>query len=1259
MPADPPAKGTRRSLRIGPYAVEAPLSLGTLGSVYRATDTREGGTVALKVLPPELAGNPAARKRFRREAKKAARVRSANVLRVLDFGEASGTWYLATELAEGENLAEYVRHNGALDGEAARDVLVQAARALALLQREGLVPRDLSPENFRAARGPGAHGRITVKLLDIGLLRPPDDDGPGDMRAALAALGVTMGLVLGARPGAKLELGSLAGDVSDDLRGVLRRLLAQRPEERYQTPAALLEALGAEESEGDDEPAPAADVVADAADNPLAALAAAEDDEPPPRKRPVTAKKPKKPVRRRGEEEEPEDEPPPDADDEDKPARRPAPAAAGSRKALVWGAIAFGAVLLVGAVVIVIVSQSDDEPQNADAGGGSKKVVVGPPPKAGGGDSAKEKPADTKKGPEGDKPQEKPPPPLPRLYEPRLTIAPDAARKEYEGPWSAPPAAPDDAPVFRVARVPPAGARPGTAFDSIAAACAAVPEGKWGVIEVEDNGPLFEGPIALAGRNVVIRGGRGYSPLIVWDLGVTRAELKPGKPGPAPARDDVPAFLTADRGTLVLANVSLAVDWPERVAGTGCLVRVGVGGDFVARESTFTVAGKPHAAFTGVRFEGGPGRRCGLSQCYARGARLTALDVTAPGADVLIDRSLLVGGEPPVLTAAAGRAPDATTTLRVVRSTLVGREALLQVRANPEAPAEPALHWLGWDALLWRAAAGAGGTLAELPPGATAKRMTWRALNTLYAGWQTLLSGREPVAGSDRDGWLAGWQRTEGDVSLPQAWATALPVDPAESAPAVYRTDAAPGAPAPNRVGFAATSGPGPLGCDLSQLPWARERWLDLATQRAQPLGVEPLAPDKVTAIPEANDQLFHGARLDLDKTDLGAYLRGVQATQKLAPLVVLHLYGTGRRKTSPVRVEKASLFVYVEPPAPGAEPLVLEPDPTATPPDTNALFEVTGGNLSMLGADVRCPDFKTALLPHYLVLVREGDLFLTATRLQGPLAQPPPGYVALVGIEGSGNGARRVAMRSASISRCTLLSGRVVLQLGGAGLLVNLRDSLLVGTDRAVEFQLARLQKEVPQTATREGSPAERQGLFGEAHLNVEFAADHCTFAARQAALFVEDVPTRLDAKPHLWPVVAEPILALAKDCAFLNPFADKAGKAAPAALLHYSGAAVPRGTLRWQGEGNVYDKRLRVYAAVAPDKDDKPAEPDRPRGYAAWERLWGPAEARPILDWPLKATLDLEKLPLEHLALPAHAGIREKPGADVARLLAPRKAK
>jgi serine/threonine protein kinase len=1271
MPAEPSTKATRRSLRIGPYSVEAPLTLGSLGSAYRATDSSAGRTVALKLLPPELAGSIAARDRFQREAKKAAKVRSPHLANVLDFGDASGTWYLALELAEGPTLAEHVGRHGSLEGEVVRDLLTQVGRVLAVLHREGLVPRDLSADNLRVTQGPDARGRITVKLLDIGLLRPANDDSPADVRTALGGLGTTAWFAATGRTGGKPDLGSLGGDVSDELRGVLRRLLAQRPEERYPTPAALLEALGAEETGGTDEPEPMDESPARQAEptgaadpgEPLADLAAGIEEDEPPAKQPAAMKKT---PRRRDDPPEESEESPMRRDreeEEEKGSYRPAgpgfrPPRGGNRKALIWGGAAFGAVLLLGVVILVVMLLMDNSPKSI-VSTGRGPLVVGPDSSTAPADTGK-KEGDPKKNPGGEKPPEQPAagPTVPWLYTAKEPFDGAKLAQEYKGPWSAPLEAPADAVVLRVARIAPTGGKPGTTFDSIAAACAAIPEGKWGIIDIQDNGPLFEGPITVNGRNVRIQGARGFAPLIVWDVSPGHAELKPGKPSEAPSRDEGPAWLTVEKGTLLLNNVHLAVVWPEKAAGTGSLVRV-KGGDFGAWETTFSQGGKPHGPLAGVRFEGGAGKRCLLKQCFARGARLTALDVATPGSDVMIETSLLVAAEAPVLSAAGGKSGDAST-LRVISSTLVGHQSLLRVRPSPDAATEPALNWMGWDTLLWRSGNGGGGTLVELPKDATAKAMTWRSLNCLYAGWETLLSGHDPVAGANGDGWLALWNRTEGDVSHPHTWVTGLPSDPAETLPWLYRTDPPPGATVPSPVHFRATLGSGVLGCDLFLMPWVRARWLDLTAERTRAVDLEVLDPSKPSGVPEANDLLYHGERLDLEKVpDLGAHLRDVQKRQKLAPMVVMHLHGSGKHKMLPIRLDSVSLYLYVEPPAEGEEPLILEPD-LSVAPDGNAVIDITRGNLWIVGADIRCPDFKTALMPSYLVMVRDGNLWVSGTRLQGPVAHPPNSFWGLIRVEGTGNGVRGV-MRSASINQCVLLSGKPVLHLACAGQRVDVRDSLIVSTDRAVAIQPATAQKEVPGFPTAPNSPASRQFLMGEAHLNLEFTAEHSTFAAKEAVFFLEDVPVKVDAPPYLWPVIAEPILVQTRDCVFLNPFVEKTekeSKATQAVLLSYSGLAPQRGLLCWQGEGNVYDKRFYAFATSV-GKDGKPVRPEKAQAFTAWERLWGSADARPITDATSKGTLDPEKLQLDQLALAAQPPLKEKPGADITKLLGPRKAK
>jgi hypothetical protein len=236
------------------------------------------------------------------------------------------------------------------------------------------------------------------------------------------------------------------------------------------------------------------------------------------------------------------------------------------------------------------------------------------------------------------------------------------------------------------------------------------------------------------------------------------------------------------------------------------------------------------------------------------------------------------------------------------------------------------------------------------------------------------------------------------------------------------------------------------------------------------------------------------------------------------------------------------------------------------------------------------------------------------------------------------------------------LLSGKIGLHLACAGLRADLRQSLIVSTDKCVQIQPSMPHKPAPTNPTFPGTPTARQQLHGEATLNMELTADHCTFAAREATFYLDDLPVKTDAPPFLWPVVADPVVVQMKDCAFLNPFADREPKSA-AALLAYGGVAVERGLLCWQSEGNVFDKRLHAF--VARTADGRPERVEKPQAFAVWERLWGPGESKPILDVPLKSTIDPERPALEHLALPAQPVLKEKPGADLTKLLAPRKAK
>ncbi len=134
-----------------------------MGEVYRARDEHLGRDVAIKLLTLDVASDPQAIERFRREARAASAMSHPNIVTVFDVGEADGTWYIAMELVQGVTLA--ARRGTPWPLARATDVLAQCATALSVAHEAGIVHRDIKPENVMV-RDDGY-----VKLLDFGLAR--------------------------------------------------------------------------------------------------------------------------------------------------------------------------------------------------------------------------------------------------------------------------------------------------------------------------------------------------------------------------------------------------------------------------------------------------------------------------------------------------------------------------------------------------------------------------------------------------------------------------------------------------------------------------------------------------------------------------------------------------------------------------------------------------------------------------------------------------------------------------------------------------------------------------------------------------------------------------------------------------------------------------------------------------------------------------------------------------------------------------------
>jgi Tol biopolymer transport system component len=147
------------------YKITAAIGAGGMGEVYRATDTKLGRDVAIKVLPAGTASDPERRQRFEQEARSASALNHPNILTVHDIGEADGTFYIAMELVEGKTLRDLVASGEPLPTKKLLDIAVQAAEGLAKAHAAGIVHRDLKPENLMVSKDG------FVKILDFGLAK--------------------------------------------------------------------------------------------------------------------------------------------------------------------------------------------------------------------------------------------------------------------------------------------------------------------------------------------------------------------------------------------------------------------------------------------------------------------------------------------------------------------------------------------------------------------------------------------------------------------------------------------------------------------------------------------------------------------------------------------------------------------------------------------------------------------------------------------------------------------------------------------------------------------------------------------------------------------------------------------------------------------------------------------------------------------------------------------------------------------------------
>ena len=260
------------------YLVDAEIGRGGMAVVYRATDLRLNRRVAIKVLPPELAFNADVRERFLREAQTAAQLSHPGIVPIYTVDEREGIVYFVMALVDGESLAERLAREPRQPIAEARRILGAVADALAYAHEQGVVHRDVKPDNIMLERASGrplvtdfgiaraAQGdtRLTVTGVAIGTpayMSPEQALGERELdgRSDIYSLGVIgYQLLAGETPfrasntpamlvkhvsETPRPLSTLRPDTPAGLAHAIARALAKKPEERWANAGAFRDAL--------------------------------------------------------------------------------------------------------------------------------------------------------------------------------------------------------------------------------------------------------------------------------------------------------------------------------------------------------------------------------------------------------------------------------------------------------------------------------------------------------------------------------------------------------------------------------------------------------------------------------------------------------------------------------------------------------------------------------------------------------------------------------------------------------------------------------------------------------------------------------------------------------------------------------------------------------------------------------------------------------------------------------------------------------
>ena len=262
------------------YLVDAEIARGGMAVVYRARDIRLNRPVAIKLLPPELAFNADVRERFLREAQTSAQLAHPGIVPIYTVDEANGLVFFVMALVTGETLGERLARERRLPIDEVRRILTDVADALAYAHAQGVVHRDVKPDNilldratgrplvtdFGIARAAAGDTRLTVTGVAIGTpayMSPEQALGERELdgRSDIYSLGIIGYQMLAGEPPFKASntpamlvkhvseiprpLDQLRPDTPRGMVNALARALAKKPDDRWPDATAFRNALSA------------------------------------------------------------------------------------------------------------------------------------------------------------------------------------------------------------------------------------------------------------------------------------------------------------------------------------------------------------------------------------------------------------------------------------------------------------------------------------------------------------------------------------------------------------------------------------------------------------------------------------------------------------------------------------------------------------------------------------------------------------------------------------------------------------------------------------------------------------------------------------------------------------------------------------------------------------------------------------------------------------------------------------------------------